>query len=98
MWISDTCELSYSVTNMLRKVYFTVFYLRDRIHTVSSILLSCVFTYQKHDISLPVQCTAENRKLGMTMRSPQDIKICSNQINIPVISCFFNRSRCFELY
>ena len=23
MWISDTCELSYSVTNMLRKVYLT---------------------------------------------------------------------------
>ena len=81
MWISDHKELSCSVTNMLLKVYLTVFYLLNRIHTVSSIFLSCVFTYQKHDIALLVQHTTENRKLGTTVRSPQDIKIFSNQIS-----------------
>lgn len=82
MWISDHKELSYSVTNMLRKVYLTQeSYLLNRIHTVSSIFLCSVFTYQKHDIALPVQHTTENRKLGTTVRSPQDIKIFSNQIS-----------------
>ena len=86
---------------MLLKVCLTeFFYLLDRIHTVSSIFLSCVLTYLKHDISLPVQCTTENRKLKTIVRSPQDIKICSNQISQSFLafSTEANALNCISLF